>query len=146
MPLQQRQLMVSWFWSISPVRKVWELGLSAVSSTCINTWREGAKRTEPGTFQWHPGTGPEAVSTNWNTGGSVLASGNTFSLWGLLSTRTSFPGMWRSLHPWRSSKAAWAQSWETYSRWSCLSGGVGPDDLQGSLTTSNILWFFDSVK
>ena len=34
------------------------------------------KRTEPGSFQWCPMTGPEAVGTNWNTGGSLWTSRN----------------------------------------------------------------------
>jgi len=31
----------------------------------------GAKKTEPGSFQWYPVTGQEAVGTNGNTEGSV---------------------------------------------------------------------------
>lgn len=34
----------------------------------INTWRESAKRMEPGSFQRHPVPGQEAVNTNQNTG------------------------------------------------------------------------------
>lgn len=43
------------------------------------------------------------------------------------------------LDPWRYSKAVWTQSWATGSRWPCLRRGVGPDDLQRSFPTSNIL-------
>ena len=50
-------------------------GISPVS---INTWREGAKRREPGSPHWAPPKGPEAMGTNWNTGGASQTSGNTF--------------------------------------------------------------------
>ena len=36
-------------------------GLSSMSA---NTWREGAKRMEPGSFQWCPVTGQGAMGTN----------------------------------------------------------------------------------
>ena len=38
--------------------------LKGISSMSINTCREGAKGTEPGSFQWCPVTGPEAMGTN----------------------------------------------------------------------------------
>jgi len=37
----------------------------------IITFREGSKRTKPGSFQWCPVTRPEGMGTNCNTGGSV---------------------------------------------------------------------------
>lgn len=39
---------------------------------------EVVKKTEPGSFQCCLVRGPEAVITNWNMGGSVPISGNTF--------------------------------------------------------------------
>jgi len=35
-----------------------------ISSMYINTCTEGAKRTEPGSARWCPGTGPEAMGTD----------------------------------------------------------------------------------
>lgn len=51
--------------------------------------------------------------------------------------------MW-SLCSWRYLNATWTWSWVTSSRWSCLSRKLGPDDLQKSIPTSTILWFFVS--
>lgn len=50
-------------WSISPVRKTEIAGTvqsgeekaQGISSIYINTWREGAKKREPGCFYWYPG-------------------------------------------------------------------------------------------
>ena len=39
--------------------------LRGILSMYVNTWREGAKGTEPGSFQWCPVAGPEAMGTNW---------------------------------------------------------------------------------
>lgn len=65
---------------------------------CVYNWREGARKTEPGSFQWCPMTGQEAVGTHWNTRCSVWPSGNTFLLVGWLSTGTGYPERlwWRS--------------------------------------------------
>ena len=108
--------------------------MRGILSMYINTWREGAKRMEPGSFQWCPVTGLQAMGTNWNTGGSLQTSGNTFSLWGGPSTGTGCPGRLWSLHPWRYSKSIWRQSWATGSMCCCLSRGITPDDLQRYLT------------
>lgn len=56
-----------------PVWECWGLfsletrGVGGISSVSVNTWREGARKREPGTVQWCPSTGPKAVGTNWNT-------------------------------------------------------------------------------
>ena len=98
---------------LSCKKRLRELGLSSlekpqgVSSMYVNTWREGAKKTEPGSFQWCPVPGPVAMGTNWNTGGSLWTSGNTFSLWGWSSTGTSCPERLWNFPPWRYSKAVW---------------------------------------
>jgi len=42
--------------------------LREVSTVCINTWREGTKRTHPGSSLWGPVLGQEAMGTNWHTG------------------------------------------------------------------------------
>ena len=71
-------------WSISPTKKGWRswerlawrrAGSTGPSSMCVHTWREGASRTEPVSFQWHPVTAPEAMGTHWDTGGSLQTSG-----------------------------------------------------------------------
>jgi len=41
------------------------------------TWSEGAMKTESGSFQRCPLTGPESIGTNRNTGDSLWTSGNT---------------------------------------------------------------------
>jgi len=38
--------------------------LRGVLSVCMNTWREGAKKTEPGSSHWYPVMGPEAMGTH----------------------------------------------------------------------------------
>ena len=77
----------------------------------INTWREGVKMTELGSFQCCPVTGPEAMSTNWNTGGPVWTSANTFfNCDGDQAPGTGCPEKLWSLPPWRYSKAIWGWS------------------------------------
>ena len=79
----------------------------------INSWRQGAKTMEQGSFQWCPVTGQEPVGTHWNTGGSLWTSGNTFftvrvtKRWHRLAR-----GFWH-LHPSRYLKAIWTWSWAT---------------------------------
>jgi len=38
--------------------------LRGILSISVNTWKEVAKRTEPGCLQWCPETGLEATGTN----------------------------------------------------------------------------------
>ena len=109
---------------------------TGISSTCRNTWREGAKRMEPGSFQWCPVTGPEATCTHWNTGDSLWTPGNTFLLWGWPSTCTGCSGRLkifrRHLDMFLSNPG---------SKWPCFSRGIGQDDLQRSLTALTTLRF-----
>ena len=56
-----------------------KIRLGGISSMYTNTWREGAKKTEPGFVQWCPVTGPEAMNRDWNIGGSIWTSGNDSS-------------------------------------------------------------------
>ena len=69
-----------------------------------------------------------------------------FTLWVWPSIAKGCPERLWSLPPWRHSKAIWTWSWAPGSWWSCLSRRVGPDDLQGSLPNSAILWFCNSTK
>lgn len=91
---------------------------------------------EPGSFQWCPVTGQEAMGTTWNRGGAVWTSGSTSALWEWLTSGTGCPERLQSLHPVGHSKATWTWSWAT-----CSSRGIGLDDLQRSLPVSTIVWF-----
>ena len=57
--------------------------------------------------RWCSVPGPEVTATTWNTAGSLWTSGNTFLLWGWLTTGTDCPERSRSLPLWRYPKAAW---------------------------------------
>ena len=57
----------------------------------INSWRESAKGTQPGSSQQCPVTRPEAMGTDRNTGGSLWTSGNAFFLRGWPSTGIGCP-------------------------------------------------------
>jgi len=48
-----------------------ERSLRGISSIPINTRREGAERTEPGSVRWCPVPRPEATGTKGSTGGSL---------------------------------------------------------------------------
>lgn len=123
---------------------------------CVYNWREGARKTEFGSFQWCPMTGQEAVGTHWNARRSVWQLGNTFLLVGWLSTGTGWPGRWWSLHPSKSSKAIWIWSWVVnikfiWSIWSYPPAQlkqVGPDTLEvpSNLSHSVIMHTWDFKK
>lgn len=51
-----------------------------------NTWRESAKKVEPGSFQWCLVAASETISITWNIAGSVRTSETLFFLWGWLNT------------------------------------------------------------
>lgn len=63
------------------------------------------KNMEPS--QRFPMTGPEATSTNWNTGNSILVWANNFILWGWSKAGRGYLKTWWSLHPWRFSEPIW---------------------------------------
>lgn len=100
----------------------------------INTWKEGTQKTEPGFVQQFPGTRSKVMGTNWNTGSYPWTSGNSSHLHDKDSTGKGCPGKLQSFS-WRNLKVTWTWPWETGSRWSCFSRGVGQDDLQRSLPT-----------
>ena len=135
-------------WSISSARKGWELRLFSLEKRRLrgilpmyrNTWRDSAKRTEPGSFQWCPLTGQAAKGTNWNTGGSLWTRKH-FVSWQWWSTAIGCPRTLWCIYPWRYSEAVWTSSCAAGCKWPCLSSGVGPDDLQRSLLTSTNLYF-----
>lgn len=52
--------------------------LIRIFSMCLNTWREGIQKKEPGSFQWWQGTRLVSMRTNWKTVVSLWTSGNTF--------------------------------------------------------------------
>lgn len=100
---------------------------------------------ESGYFQRCPAAKGEAVGTYWDTGGSLLTSGNTSVLCRWWSTDKSCPDMFWSLllvdlqkppgHG-REQLALGDPTW----------AGVGPDCLQRSLQTSDVLWFFETMS
>ena len=47
-----------------------KMKLSRISSMCINTWRESAKKTETGSLQWC--SLPMAVGTIWKAGSTLM--------------------------------------------------------------------------
>jgi len=79
----------------------------------ISALRISTVLTEAGFSQWCPVTGSKAMGTNWNMGGIVWTWGNTFLLWGWLSTGTGCSGEWWSLPPWTQSKSDWTWFWAT---------------------------------
>lgn len=77
--------------------------LGSIFWMCIITLKEGAKRRDPGSFQWCPVVGPEVMGTNGNTGCSLRVWGNTFNCEGdcLLSVTAQEV---ENLCSWRYSK------------------------------------------
>ena len=91
----------------------------------------------PGFVQWYQMTGPEAVGTNWRTGG------NTFLLWGWPNTSTCCPERLWSLRPWRSSKVIWTWSLTiAFRRPLLVQGGWRrwPPDVPSYLNHSVLPW------
>ena len=93
-----------------------------------------------------PVPGPEAMGTNWITGGSLWASGNTFLLWGWPSTGAGYTEILWSLHleifisclgmvlgNWLSMTLLEQGGW---SRW--------PSEVPSNINYSVILWLCDS--
>lgn len=84
-------------------------------SMYTNTWRESAKGTEPGSFQWCPVWRPEAIGPNWCT------SGEAFSLWGWVTecwhrvprevVESPPLGMHKSLWEMVLSSVVWVTAW-----------------------------------
>lgn len=46
-----------------------------ISSVPTSIWREGEKRTQPGSFQWCPVLEQKTVGTNWNSRGFIQTPG-----------------------------------------------------------------------
>lgn len=109
-------------WNCSAQRKR-ELGLE-ISAMCAVIWRESVQRVKAGSFPWSPVMEQDAKGTNWNTGDSVWAQGNTFALWVWPSPGARCPERLWSLCPRRYSESpehipglpavggrAWAEVW-----------------------------------
>ena len=161
-PVQERwratgESPVLWGWwgdrSISPTRRGWgswacsawrREGCEGTLEMPTNISRVDVKRMGPSSFQWCPVTGQGAMGTNWSIGSSVWTWGRSSSLWGWRSTGTDCPGRLWSVLLWRYSRPTWTMSCAACCRWPCFGRGVGLDDPQRSLPTSNILWFCES--
>lgn len=104
--------------------------------------QEGAKRTEPGYFQWCIASVQEAMGTNWSTVGFFWTSGNTFFIARVTKHWCSLPRCGWHFPPWRYLNTTW-----THPTQPALGGtawaGVGPGDLQRS---SQPQLFRDSVN
>ena len=65
----------------------------------------------------------------------------------VVGTGTGCPEMWLMPRPWRLSRPGWIRPWAAWS--SCgvpvRCRGVGLDDLQRSLPTLRILWFYSMI-
>lgn len=92
----------------------------------MTIWIEAVEETKPGYFQWWSVTEQESMDTE-----GFIWTVRVMEHWHRLHT----------LHPWIYLKAFWAWSWRTCSRWPCLKR-AGQDDLQRSLSTSMIWWFW----
>lgn len=62
-----------------------------ISLVCINTWREGAKKMEPGSSWLCLVPGYKAIVINWKAGGSLLPRGNIYVLCWWLSPGSTLP-------------------------------------------------------
>ena len=99
-----------------------------------------ANRRRADSCQWCPVTAEETTDTNWNTGGSVWTSGNTFFTM-------------KMTEPWHKLPRELVESLPLWSYMDMVLGnqlsqasieqGFQPDDLQRSLPTSTIQWFRD---
>lgn len=90
-----------------------------ISSMNINTWREGAKRTDLGSFPWCSVIWTEAVGTNW----IMTESGWTsfFTVRVTWPIGTGCPQRWNPLTL-RYPEFVWTWSWTASFRCPCLSG------------------------
>lgn len=130
------------------MRKVRELKKRRREQGLINICKY-VKRGHKGWRQAFPETPSVRTrgSRHKQTGGSLRTSGNTFFTVRVTEHCHSLQsGTEWNLRLRRYSKAIWRWSWATGSRCVCLSSGVGPVDLQRSLSTSAILWFCSSSE
>lgn len=108
---------------------------------CISAWRDGVK-IEAGSLQWCPVRGCEAIDS-LKYGKFHLNIRKHHSLWknswgqgGWALAQLAPGGCGHVPKPIRTLL------WAAWSRWPCLSRVAGPDNLQKSLPTSAILWYW----
>lgn len=101
----------------------------------INTWREAAKRTKPGCFQWCTVKAQEAVDGNFNTKRTFFFTVSVFKHWSR-SPREFMESpsleMFRTVSTW---------SWAACCSQPCFEQGSRLDNLQRPLPMSAILLF-----
>lgn len=130
-----------WWWCISSTAAGWELSLAQRRLggylIYMGKWLEGGAKMEPGSFLWCPINGHTLKRRRPCL--YIRKHCHCEQDWALAQ---AVQGGWEFL---QYSKVIWLWSWETGCRGSCLSMGIGWDDLQCFLTTSTTLWFRDSV-
>lgn len=72
------------------------------AGTAINIWREGGKKMQPGSPQWCPVPGQEAMGTSWHTEGSLRTPAALVCKW---QSGADLPGdlskhMWHCMRHW----------------------------------------------
>lgn len=103
------------------------------------------KKMESGSSKWCPVTGSEARGhTKTQEVPSEIREWFLLCVW--LGIEVDCPEKLWSLYPCSYLKAALTWSWTTSSHLPYLSKGVGPDELQKSLPTPPILWFWDLLE
>ena len=141
------------FWWLGTMRELGQFRLEKRSLagylTNVCKYLKRGCKEEPGSFQQRLVTEPEAWTQAETKEVPCEQEETLFYSEGNWTLPHVAQRFW-SLHPWRYSEyppfeALWTWSWATCYRWSYLSRDVGPDDLQRSVPTPNILSLCDSV-
>lgn len=105
----------------------------------LNSLREGAKRTEPGSFcaLWQD----QRHGRHTRTQKTLKTSENSSLLWGWLSSGAGCPGLLWSLCPWRCSKAVSTWSWpKSGFTWARRLDQVWVSEVPSNLDRSVFMW------
>lgn len=140
----------SWCWGLKRLREKGLLSLekrrfSGVLPMFLSTWREGVKKRGAGS--------PQSLVLSDKTRGNGHKLKKKFCLnarehclvWRWFSGTSRPQKNLRKVYPWIYSKPGWTQFWISCSRWLCLHGKFGLNNLQRPLPTSAILWCCDST-
>lgn len=96
------------------------------SSVDRNTWWEGTKKTEAGSFQWCSPTEQDSIETNWNIWNSIWTQECNFFFFLINTVRVvkHWKRLW-SVHTGTHSKPVYAWAWTTCCSWPCLKRHFG---------------------